>query len=122
MPDLWFAIPLDHIVQLVLCAIGITAVVTGEKLGYPLRFAWALLLRPRPLRWLRNLATCPPCNSFWSGALLAWLAGFCWVEVIQLGLTTLAVVKLYQVWVGGDGLAAAENWNCIFDDEDCEEE
>lgn len=94
-------------IQVVLFALGISFVVTRSEIGFLVRFSWCYILKGLHLK-VRHLAspwslvTCPPCNSWWGGALLAFLIGGSWFEVLQVAFSTCVVMGILQALAGGD--------------------
>lgn len=98
-------------VVLVLFAVGISAVITGSRIGYPIRFAWCFVFRrARPL-W--GMVRCPYCNAWWAGLVVAILAdpSWSWLAWLQIAFTSCGVVRLFQAWLGGDGIAMVEDFD-----------
>ena len=109
-------LPFGMLAQLVLFALGISYVITGSKIGYPVRFVWCRLTR-----WAHNavvspwkLVTCPPCNAWWAGAALAFWAELWWTDILQVAFTACGIVAVVQAALGGDGIAASEDFEELF--------
>jgi hypothetical protein len=104
---------LQQIITLALLAMGVAAVITGSKAGYPIRFLWCRLA-PRPL-W--GLVRCPYCNAWWGGlvgavVLLPSLEH--WLAWLQAAFTSCGVVRVIQAALGGDGIAMIEDFETVF--------
>jgi len=97
-----------EIATLVAFAFGLTYIVTGSQIGLFIRFFWCrVLFQWSPVQWLGTIATCPPCNAFWSGALVGLLFGpLTTFTVLQVAVTSCGVTALIQKILGGDGIAA----------------
>jgi MFS superfamily sulfate permease-like transporter len=94
--------PLTELLQLAAFAVGLSYVVTGALIGYPLRVLGFLSLRWCPLP-LSTLFFCPSCNAWWMGAGLALWAGQSWQHTIQCAFTSCLLAAIVQAqW----GLAA----------------
>jgi hypothetical protein len=105
---------LNTFIQVVLWAIGITYVVTGSRIGYPLRFVWCFLFNRWGLSRLWALATCPPCNAWWVGFFLAVWHGFNIPTMFQMAFTCCGVVATIQAVGLQIGLNANEDFDKIF--------
>lgn len=111
------SIPMGDLVQLVLFALGVTYVVTRSDIAFMLRWLWC-----RAMKWPYKKinyyidpwspVTCPPCNAWWSGAVLAWYADYDWIHVLQFAFTTCVVMALLQRALGGD-IAPADDFESI---------
>lgn len=99
---------------IILFALGVTYVITGSKIGYPLRFLGCFILLKLRLRYFWNLLTCPPCNAWWSAAVIAAVIGYPIWQVLQLAFTTCGIVAVVQSAIGGDGIAAGEDFADLF--------
>jgi len=99
-----------------LWAYGITYVITGSEIGYWLRaLSWLMLSWSAPTRYLSTIMKCPSCNAWWTGAGIALLVGGSWWAVLQMAFTTCGVAAIIQHVLGGDGIAANENFKEIFE-------
>ncbi len=113
-------IPLGDLAVIVLVAVGLSAVVTGSKIGFPVRFifcrvTWAI--HPT-LRHLWGTVRCPYCNAWWGGATVALLVyGWSW-WVLQAAFIACGVMRVVQAALGGDGIAMVEDFESIFRGED----
>lgn len=84
----------DSIPTMVVLAAGLSIALTCTTAGWPLRFIWCYFTRwTRPL-W--KMVRCPHCNSFWSGGLVAFLAGSSLAWCIAQAFITLAIVFVVQ--------------------------
>lgn len=104
---------LSTTITLILVAIGISAVVTGSKIGYPIRFVWCRLL-PRPT-W--GMVRCPYCNAWWGGALAAVAHSpdpAQWLAWLQVAFSACGVMRITQSALGGDGIAMVEDFEKVF--------
>lgn len=83
------------LVQLILFAVGLSYVVTGSLIGFPVRvlgykaFSWC----PIPLS---TIFFCPSCNAWWMGAGLALWADLPWQNVLQVAFTACVVAAVIQ--------------------------
>jgi len=109
-------IPLLDLVVIVLIAGGLSAVVTGSKAGFPIRFlfcriTWAI---SPMLRHFWGLVRCPYCNAWWGGAIVAFLVyGWSW-NILQAAFVSCGVMRVIQAALGGDGIAMVEDFATIF--------
>lgn len=113
LSDIYLA-NIEEMTPLVLLALGLTYVIVGSKIGYPIRFTVCLILYKMRLRWFRSLVTCPPCNAWWTAGAITLCLGYPVWQVIQLAFTTCGIVAVLQAHLGGDGLAAAEDFDDLF--------
>lgn len=105
---------LQTLATVILWAIGASAVITGSKIGYPIRFAWCFAL-PKAL-W--GMVRCPYCNAWWSGLVVAivfapqldW-----WPAWLQSAFSACGVVRVLQAALPGDGIAMVEDFEQVFD-------
>ena len=98
---------------LILVAAGISAVVTGSNIGYPIRFVWCRLL-PRPT-W--GMVRCPYCNAWWGGVLAAAVHSpdpSQWLSWLQVAFSACGVMRVVQAALGGDGIAMVEDFESVF--------
>lgn len=105
------------ITPLVLCAVGVSIVITGTKAGYPVRLIWCWIWRWRYTRWVWDFMRCPYCNAFWSGLLVGWVMQLPLIQLFQVAITTCGLVRILQVALGGDGIAMVEDFEAFFDKE-----
>jgi hypothetical protein len=97
--------------MLTLVAFGMTYVVTGSEIGFGIRFLWCWMLQwNRVSRYFWALVRCPPCNSWWMGLGLGILAGGTATAGFQLAFVSCGFVALIQALLGGNGIAADENF------------
>lgn len=106
---------LNIFIQIVLFAVGITYVITGSTIGYPLRFVWCLIFHKCRLPYLWALATCPPCNAWWIGFILAAIYEINLLIMVQMAFTCCGVVAIVQAIGLQIGLNADEDFNEIFE-------
>ena len=91
-----------NLFQLSLWAVSIAYVITGTKIGFPLRVLGFHALKWCPLP-LSTVFFCPSCNAWWQGAAIGILAGWEWPAVVQLAFTSCLLAAIMQLqW----GLAA----------------
>lgn len=92
------------LLPLILAALGVSFVITGATIGRPLRFiGWWLLRRAR----LDALVTCPYCNAWWCGLVLAVVTGHGGWQALQTAFTTCLLAAIVQAqWA----LAANEDF------------
>ena len=58
-------------------ACGVSWVISCSVIGYWPRFLWCVALKwTRVTRYFWNIATCPACNGWWVGGLVAWWWGY----------------------------------------------
>lgn len=107
-------LPIEITIQIVLIAIGISYVITGSRIGYPIRFMFCGALNFKGLREFWYLVKCPACNAWWAGAAIAFLAGVTWLQLIAIAFTCCGVVAVIQIALGGDGYAANEDFEELF--------
>lgn len=81
---------------MVIIAAGISIALTCTTAGKIPRVVWCFMWQARWTKWLWKLVQCPHCNSFWSGALVAFLAGRPLAWCIAQAFITLAVVFVVQ--------------------------
>ena len=104
---------LQSTIVLVLVALGISAAITGSKIGYPIRFLWCRIM-PRPT-W--GMVRCPYCNAWWSGLVSAIVAvpdPSRWLAWIGAAFASLGTVRVIQAALGGDGIAMVEDFEKVF--------
>jgi hypothetical protein len=112
-------VPSTYAISIALIALGISYVVTGSKIGFPIRAAWWLIWCKVPLvrRLLGKLVQCPPCNAWWSGLVTAFLTGASLWVALQCSFIACGLTAVAQ---GVAGLAAddedtiAEMWTEFF--------
>jgi hypothetical protein len=105
---------LSETVTAFLVALGLTYVITGAEVGFPLRFAWCWLFQWHCItRILWALVRCPPCNAWWSGLLVGFLVGG-FVPALQMAFVSCGLVAVLQFVLGGDGIASNEDFFEVF--------
>jgi len=103
-------------IPLILTAIGISAVITGSKIGFPIRLIWCFIFQNKYTRWLWGMVRCPYCNSFWSGAFVTFiLVGFNPIQILQIAFTCCGLMLILQTALGGDGIAMVDDFEEFFD-------
>jgi len=107
-------IGMAQLVPLVLFALGVSQVITGSKIGYPIRFLFCLAAWKLKLKVLWGLMQCPYCNAWWSGGFLAIIYGFDQIQIMQASFTTCGVMAIINAFIGGNGIAAAEDFEIVF--------
>jgi len=107
-------IDLSELTVLVLFSLGISQVITGSKIGYPARFLFCLVTWKLRLKPLWGLVQCPYCNAWWSGAFIALVYGFSPVQAVQAAFTACGVMAIVNAFIGGNGIAAAEDFEIVF--------
>jgi len=115
-------VPLQFLVVMVLFALGLSAIITGSKIGYPIRFLWCYLTKDWA-RWSWPMVRCPYCNAFWAGVVVAVFtiqeSCLIWVfQVLQVAITSCGAVRVIQAALGGDGIAMTEDFESTFEQED----
>jgi hypothetical protein len=94
-----------------LIAFGIAYVVTISQIGLLLRVPWCFFLKWSSVtRFFWSLTTCPPCNSFWGAALIAYLWGCEPVQILQAAFVSAGLTAAV-VWQ--TGLSAAEDMEVV---------
>jgi hypothetical protein len=111
------SVPWDHLVQLIWFALGVTYAITRSEIGFLVRWPWCRATLPLYRRIGRvispwSLVLCPPCNAWWAGGALAWLAGYDWWTVAQFAFSTLLAMAVLQMLGGGD-IAPADDFESI---------
>jgi hypothetical protein len=113
-------IPLANLVVIVLVALGLSAVITGSKIGFPIRFLYCRItwaIHP-VLHHSWGLVRCPYCNAWWSAAAIALMVyGWSW-WILQAAFTACGLVRVVQAILGGDGIAMVEDFQTVFEGED----
>jgi hypothetical protein len=98
---------LREVVTIWLIAFGIAYVITISKIGLLLRVPWCFLLKwNAATRFLWNFTTCPPCNSWWGAALIAYLWGSEPTQILQAAFVSAGLTAAV-VWQ--TGLSAPED-------------
>ena len=105
---------LNTFIQIVLFAVGITYVITGSSIGRPLRYVWCTLFNRWGLQRMWALATCPPCNAWWVGFILAAIYEINLPIMFQMAFTCCGVVAIVQAIGLQIGLNADEDFDEIF--------
>jgi len=106
---------LSEIVSYYLLALGITYVITGSEIGYWLRALWCLLLSwSRPTRYWWAIVRCPSCNNWWTGLVVGFVVSHAWLPALQLAFISCGLTGVLQHVLGGDGIAANEDFDEIF--------
>jgi len=116
-----YFIELSNLIPIVLFALGISQVITGSQIGYPIRFLFCLVTWKIRLKHLWGLVQCPYCNAWWSGAAIAFIYGFCPMQIIQSAFTTCGIMAIINAFIGGNGIAAAEDFEKVFSEMEKEE-
>ena len=104
---------LHDLLVMVLLAIGGSVVITGSKIGFPIRFVWCYAM-PQVL-W--GLVRCPYCNAWWTGLVAGILYSpdpTTWASWLQVAFTSCGIVKVIQVFAPGDGIAMVEDFSAVF--------
>jgi hypothetical protein len=109
-----FIFDVETITVLTFFTIGLSYVLTGSKVGYPVRFMVCLLLKVVRLTFLWPLVQCPPCFGWWAGLGVGLITGFEIGGAVQLAFTACGVLGIIQAALGGDGIAAGEDFESIF--------
>ena len=117
-------IPLIDLIIITLVALGLSAVVTGSKAGFPIRFlfcrvTWAI--HPS-LKHMWGLVRCPYCNAWWGGAVVAFLTYGWSVYIVQAAFVSCGVLRVIQAAIGGDGIARVEAFEEVFSQKEQEDE
>jgi hypothetical protein len=88
---------LSHFVPVALLAFGMSYVVTGSVIGFPVRFVWWKLTR-----WgsLRHLAFCPACCAWWCGLAVALVTGSPVIIALQDAFVACGVAAAAQSQFG----------------------
>lgn len=97
------------LIQLIAFATGLSYVVTGSLIGFPVRVVgWA------SMKWcpvpLSTVFFCPSCCGWWMGVGLALWAGLPWQNILQVAFTACVVCAIIESqW----GLAADDKQKII---------
>lgn len=57
---------------------------------------------------------CPSCNNWWTGFALGFALGGTWIKAFQLAFISCGLTGVLQHFLGGDGMAANEDFEEIF--------
>lgn len=102
-------LPGGQLAILITLAFGLTYIITGSDIGFIARGLWCGVL----FRWAKSMwpiVRCPPCNAFWTGALVGFLFGPLNVfTVLEVAVCSCGVTALIQKILGGDGIAANDD-------------
>ena len=83
------------LIQLILFAVGLSYVVTGSLIGFPVR-----VIGYKSLSWcpvpLSTIFFCPSCNAWWMGAGLGLWANLPWQNALQVAFTACAIAAIIQ--------------------------
>lgn len=111
---------LSTLLPLVLVSFGLAYIITGSVIAIPLRLGWCWLTK----RWrsLWYLVQCPPCCSFWCGVVVGALTRSGVLGTLQVAITTCGLTALAQAALGGDGIAANEDFEELFKGKESEED
>ena len=115
-------IPWTELVVIVLIAIGLSAVITGSKIGFPIRllYTWATWHIHPALRHTWGMVRCPYCNAWWGGALTSFMVyGWDW-KILQGAFISCGVMRVIQAALGGDGIATVEDFEALYAEDDDE--
>lgn len=97
--------------MLFLVVFGWTYVITGSEIGFIVRFGWCWALQWNKFsRYFWALVRCPPCHSWWAGLVVGGFAGEGLSGALQLAFVSCGLVALIQALLGGNGIAAGENF------------
>lgn len=104
-------IPLSQLLVIIVIGLGMAFVVTGSKIGKPIRIlAWFLLRHVR----LDAVARCPYCCAWWCAFALAALSGLPWWQWLEAAFATCGVSAVVQAqW----SLAASEDFDATSQEE-----
>ena len=80
-------------------ATAVAYVITGSKIGFPLRVVSFHALKWCPLP-LSTIFFCPSCCAWWAGGTIGLLAGWEWLAVVQLAFTSCLLTALMQLRYG----------------------
>lgn len=106
---------LSEVLCYCLLAFGMSYVITGSEIGYWLRaLSWITLSWSRPTKYFSMIMRCPSCNAWWTGLGIGFLVGGSWAGTIQLAFTACGLTAIVQHFIGGDGVAANEDFEQIF--------
>jgi hypothetical protein len=101
----------ETLFEIVLVAIGITYVISGSKIGHPLRFIWCWVLDKIHLSYFWSIVICPPCNAWWVGLATGWFYGNSIVDSLACAFATCGVVAAIQAVGLSIGMQAEEDYN-----------
>jgi len=109
-----FLFDLQALAVVILWAIGTSAVVTGSKIGFPIRFLWCRLL-PK-FSW--GMVRCPYCNAWWGGLAASIIYSpdpTHWVAWLQAAFSACGVVRVIQAALPGDGIVMVDDFEQVFE-------
>ena len=92
-------IPIAALIQFSFLAAAVAHVVTGTKIGFPLRVAGFHALKWCPLP-LSTVFFCPSCNAWWQGFTIGILLGWEWPSIVQLAFSSCLVAAILQLRYG----------------------
>lgn len=107
-------LPIEHMINIILLTLGISYVITGSRIGYLIRFAFCALTNRKILKELWYLVRCPPCNSWWAGLAVSLLSKASLVQSVAMAFICCGITAVIQHALGGDGLAANEDFEELF--------
>lgn len=101
----------EEFFKLLLIAVGITYVLSGSRIGHPIRFVWCWILDKLRLAYFWSILICPPCNAWWTGfAVTAWY-GNPLIDCFAVAFASCGVVASVQAVGLSIGLQAEEDYN-----------
>lgn len=109
------SLPIGDLVQFVLWALGLSYIITGSKIGYPLRWLWCAITSKihNPVISPWSLVQCAPCCSFWMGVGLSCVAGFDPWTTLEVACVSCGVTAVVHKSLIG-GLSADEDFEQAF--------
>lgn len=108
-----FFFGLQDLAVMILWAIGTSAVVTGSKIGFPIRFAWCYVMP----RFLWGMVQCPYCNAWWGGLVAGIIYSPSWDHWpawIQVAFSACGIVRVLQAALLREGIAMFEDFEQAF--------
>lgn len=108
-------IGLETLLVCLFVSFGVTYVITGSEIGFPVRcfVCWALKWSA-VTRYFWALVRCPPCNAWWTGFFAGLYATSSIVQALQVAFGSCGLMALIQAILGGNGIAAGENFKEAF--------
>lgn len=90
---------------------GITYIVTDSVIGYWARLLWCFFLQWNKFtRYFWPIATCPPCNSFWTGGLVTYITTGNHLLAAQGAIIACGLMGILQSVIGGNIVGAGEDF------------
>jgi len=90
-----FTMDLVTLFEVILLSLGISYVITGSLIGFPIRVIGNLATRRLPIP-LKVLFFCPSCNAWWCGFFIAILIKLSWVNWLLCAFSSCIVAAMIQ--------------------------